>query len=281
MKNNRSIVNILRKALFAVLMGLVLLPHEAVAYIGPGAGFAVVSSFLVLFLTGFVAFFVILAWPFRALVRRFRINKILGNRKAKRVIVLGLDGMDPALTTRFMDEGKLPNFRLLREKGSFRELKTTTPSISPVAWSTFATGVNPGKHNIFDFYTRDPRNYLPVLSSVLISSYQKVIKIGPIRIPRLKVSVRSLRKSTSFWKLLGKQGVFCSVLRVPITFPPEKFYGTCLSAMCVPDLRGTQGSFTLFSPMKSETSKEGEFVGNYSRLTMNGDHFHGVIEGHR
>ena len=272
MKNDKSFVNIVRKAVFAVFIWLLLLPHEALAYIGPGAGFAVVSSFFILFLTGFVAFFAILAWPFRALMRRFKVRKILKHRRVRRAVVLGLDGMDPVLTTRFMDEGKLPNFSLLRDKGSFRDLKTTTPSISPVAWSTFATGVNPGKHRIFDFYTRDPRNYLPALSSVLISSYQKVMKFGPIRIPRLKVSVRSLRKSTSFWRLLGEQGVFCCVLRVPITFPPEKFYGTCLSAMCAPDLRGTQRSFTLFSLMKSETSEESAGLRSYGGSTSGRGH---------
>lgn len=269
----------LRKTIPAILLFLVFLPHEAYAYIGPGAGFAVVSSFFILFVTGFVAFFAIIAWPFRTLLRSLKLRKINKNRRVKRVVILGLDGMDPTLAARFMDEGKLPNFSYLREKGSFQKLDTTTPSISPVAWSTFATGVNPGKHRIFDFYTRDPRNYLPVLSSVQISSYEKILKIGPIRIPRKKVSVKFLRKSTSFWKILGEQGIFSSILRVPITFPPEKIYGTCLSAMCTPDLRGTQGSFTLFSPMRSEATTEGEFVGNFSPLKLNGDGFLGEIEG--
>lgn len=171
--------------------------------------------------------------------------------QARRIIVLGFDGMDPELCQQFMAHGKLQNLKKLSEKGSFKKLATTTPSISPVAWSTFATGVNPGKHRIFDFFTRDPRNYLPVLSSALISTG----KNGK------KATVKLLRKSTSFWKLLGKSKIFSTVLRVPITFPPEKFYGSCLSAMCVPDLRGTQGSFTLFTsePEESQPSK-GEII---------------------
>ena len=272
-------IDYLKKAGPLVLFFYILFPQNAFAYIGPGAGFAVVSSFFIIFFTGFIAIFALLAWPFRALIRHFKLKSVLKKRKVKKVVVLGLDGMDPGLTTQFMDEGKLPHFKQLHETGSYRELQTTTPSISPVAWSTFSTGVNPGKHRIFDFYTRDPNNYLPVLSSVKISTYQKIFKIGPIRIQRQKTSIKALRKSTSFWKILGEQGIFCSVLRVPITFPPEKIYGTCLSAMCAPDLRGTQGSFTFFSSGEYQTISEGEFVGNFSSLEMQGDHFKADIEG--
>ena len=86
-----------------------------------------------------------------------------GLRKAqiKRAIILGFDGMDPELTERFIAEGKLPNLAKLRDQGTFAKLQTTFPPISPVAWSTFMTGVNPGKHNIYDFLARDLSNYLP------------------------------------------------------------------------------------------------------------------------
>jgi len=78
-----------------------------------------------------------------------------------RVIVLGFDGADPDLASRFMDEGKLPNLAKLRAQGSYTPLATTRPAESPVAWSSFATGMNPGKHRIFDFLTRIPNTYLP------------------------------------------------------------------------------------------------------------------------
>ena len=113
-----------------------------------------------------------------------------------------------------MAEGLLPNFSSLAEQGSYEHLGTTCPPVSPVAWSSFSTGVNPGKHRIFDFYTRDPNNYLPVLSSVEIGT--SVRKIGPFKFNI--VNVKQLRRSESFWKILGDAGVFCSVLRVPITF---------------------------------------------------------------
>jgi predicted AlkP superfamily phosphohydrolase/phosphomutase len=237
-----------------------------------------VSSFLILLLTGIIAFFTLLLWPFRAIWLSLKRRKSLKHRKAKRVVVLGLDGLDPALTNRFMRQGCLPNFQTLQAEGTFRPLQTTYPSISPVAWSTFATGVNPGKHRIFDFFTRHPGNYLPVLSSTAIASSTKTLTFGPLKIPVKRTHVKFLRKSTSFWKILGKAGIFCSVLRVPITFPPEKFYGTCLSAMCTPDLRGTQGSFTLFSSKQSDSviDKTG---GTVMPLQVHGNRFEGSIPG--
>lgn len=245
--------HIYSRAFVISLLFLLLHSSNAWAYIGPGAGFAVVSSFLILFLTSIIALLTILIWPFRAVVFFVKRRKIQKHRKTKRVVIVGLDGLDPVLTNRFIRQGLLPNFQTLKEQGGFRPLRTTHPSISPVAWSTFSTGVNPGKHRIFDFFTRNPRNYLPVLSSTEISSYTKILKIGPLKIPLRRTSVKFLRKSISFWKILGNAGVFCSVLRVPITFPPEKFYGTCLSGMCAPDLRGTQGSFTFFTSKNSNT----------------------------
>ena len=226
---------------------------SAYAYIGPGAGFAFISSFFILFLTGFLAFLTIITWPVRAAFIYLKRRKVRGRSKVRRVVVLGLDGMDPLLARRFMDEGRLPNFSDLQNRGSFRPLETTIPAMSPVAWSTFSTGVNPGKHRIFDFFTRDPKNYMPMLSSAHISSKKAFRKIGPLKIPRRHTNVDFLRKSISFWKILGQNGIFSSVLRVPITFPPEKFYGAGLSAMCTPDLLGTQGTFSLYTTERPDS----------------------------
>src|SRR5882672_5857589 len=87
-------------------------------------------------------------------------------RTKQRVFVIGFDGMDPTLTKRWMDEGKLPNLQRLAETGTFSVLASTQPSESPTAWSSFATGVNPGKHNIYDFLVRDTNTYLPDLGMV-------------------------------------------------------------------------------------------------------------------
>lgn len=77
------------------------------------------------------------------------------------LVILGFDGADAKLTERWMDEGKLPNLAALRDQGSFRPLRSTVPSQTPVSWSTFATGLNPGRHAIFDFLKRDPQTYTP------------------------------------------------------------------------------------------------------------------------
>ena len=77
----------------------------------------------------------------------------------EKLIILGIDGMDPQLLTRFMQEGMMPNFSALAQKGSFRLLTTSIPPQSPVAWSNLITGMNAGGHGIFDFIHRDPRTF--------------------------------------------------------------------------------------------------------------------------
>ena len=233
-------------------------PARAEAYIGPGAGFAVVGSFLVMFgaiLSGLVALF---TWPVRYLIRAIKGRRAFARSRIKKFVILGLDGMDFGLTEKYLAEGKLPNLAKLREGGDFKSLATTVPSMSPVAWSSFQTGVNPGKHNIFDFLTRDKVSYLPKLSSVDIRGPRRSISIGKYQFPLGKADIRLLRKSKPFWKVLGEHGIFSGVIRVPITFPPEKFYGVCLSGMCVPDLRGTQGMFSFYT---TREYKEGERTG--------------------
>jgi len=226
---------------------VLLIPDKAQAYIGPGAGFAVVGSFLVMFtavLSGVLALF---TWPIRYIIRAIRGRRAFARSRVKKFVILGLDGMDPQLTEKFLAEGKLPNLARLRDQGCFKPLATTVPSMSPVAWSSFQTGVNPGKHNIFDFLTRDKQNYQPRLSSVDIRGPRRKINLGKYQFPLGKADIRLLRKSIPFWKILGEHGMFSNVIRVPITFPPEKFYGVQLSGMCVPDLRGTQGMFSFYT----------------------------------
>ena len=82
-----------------------------------------------------------------------------------RVIVLGFDGVDAGFTERWMDEGHLPHLAKLRDAGTFRPLRPTIPAQTPVSWSTFATGIDPGRTGIFDFLRRDPETYLPVFAA--------------------------------------------------------------------------------------------------------------------
>src|SRR5438309_5494298 len=254
--STRSARNLRQRGLLSVclvVIGLVLLfPLRSEAYAGPGAGFAVLSSFWTLFVAFLYSAYAFLTWPFRHLFRLLRHRKAYGKAQIKRAVILGFDGMDPELASRFIAEGTLPNLAKLRDQGTFRKLRTTFPAISPVAWSTFMTGVNPGKHNIYDFLARDTSNYLPYLSSAEIKGPKRHIKIGKYSIPFGKTEIKAMRKGTPFWHWLGNAGIFSSVIRVPVTFPPEKFQGVLLSGMCVPDLKGSQGTFCLCTTRVSD-----------------------------
>ena len=233
-------------------------------YIGPGAGFAFVGSFLILIVALALAFVSLLSWPFRVAARVLFLGWRRKRTPVRRVVVVGLDGFDPSHYRRLAAEGRLPNLKKLETDGAFSELLSSCPPISPVAWSSFMTGCNPGKHNIFDFLGRDTQTYLPELSSTKINSTPGSKR--PV--------IERRRKSKPFWHVLGEHGVFSTILRVPITFPPEPFRGLLLSGMCVPDLRGTQGSFTLYSTeppaegaptggLRIHVSREGNSIRTY------------------
>src|SRR5262245_30526427 len=166
-------------------------------------------------------------------------------RRAKqRVFVMGFDGMDPALARKFMDEGKLPNLKRLSEMGTFSKLETTQPSESPVAWASFATGVNPGKHNIYDFLVRDFETYMPDLGGVKKEPPKFLWGWLPTQRPK----ITSTRGGTSFWVHAGRDGVKSTVLTVPMTFPPEEIpHGVMLGGLPVPDIRGTLGTFSYWA----------------------------------
>lgn len=246
------------------------------SYIGPGAGFAFIGSFLTIVLSLIASLVSLLVWPFRMLWLALRRQGRFGNARVKKVIVLGLDGLDPNLTERWMAEGKLPNLQSLRDNGHYTRLRTTFPPLSPVAWSTFATGVNPAGHNIFDFLNRDLRTYAPELSSARVRNTTKFFKLFKWRIPFSRPSLELRRKSKPFWEILGKHGIGSTILRIPVTFPAMPFNGRLLSAMSTPDLRGTQGSFSWFTSDAIESSVEG---GLKLPLTRTTEGWHGVLPG--
>ena len=216
------------------------------AYIGPGAGFALGGSFLFALAGILLAFLAVLFWPVRVVIRSLKGRGRLKNARARRVIVLGLDGLDPGLCRQYMAEGKLPNLSRLQDEGTFRPLGTTWPAMSPVGWSTFGTGTDPSGHNIFDFLNRDMATHLPILSSTRLNK-TPARKLGPIHLPGGGHKFELLKRSKPFWKTCAEAGIESSILRIPITFPPDKFGGRMLSAMCVPDLRGTQGTFSHYT----------------------------------
>jgi predicted AlkP superfamily phosphohydrolase/phosphomutase len=246
-----------RLAAWSVVLAAGAAPAQA--YVGPGAGIAAAGTVLVLLGTFLLAFGIVLIWPVKAAVR-FATGFKLAKPKVKRVVIVGFDGFDPGKARELMDAGELPNLKRLAEQGVFRPLRTACPSISPVAWSSFATGVDASRHNIYDFLTRDPCNYMPTLSSTDIRTVPRTLNLGLAQIPLGRRPVyKLLQKSQPFWKLLGESRVWSSIVRVPITFPPQPFKnGVLLSGMCVPDVLGTQGSFSFYS---SKPRPAGKHIG--------------------
>ena len=189
-------------------------------------------------------------------------------RSKERVFVMGFDGMDPTLTSKFMAEGKLPNLQKLANAGTYRTLGSTQPSESPVAWASFATGVNPGKHNIYDFLVRDLDTYMPDLAMVKKEPPEFLWGTIPIKRPR----AISTRGGTSFWVTAGLDGIRSKVLTVPVTFPPEEVeHGELLAGLPLPDLRGTVGTFYYWSTdLSSFEEGSPEFGGYLKRLLFDG-----------
>jgi predicted AlkP superfamily phosphohydrolase/phosphomutase len=136
--------------------------------------------------------------------------------------------------------------------------------------------VNPARHNIFDFLNRDLQSYLPELWPSKVRPPARFWRIGRYRIPRERPSAELRRRSQPFWEILGKYHIDSTILRVPVTFPPEKFQGRLLSAMCTPDLKGTQGSFSHFTTQPSAARYTG---GDHFPLRRDGAEFVGELEG--
>lgn len=164
-----------------------------------------------------------------------------------RVVVLGFDGMDPRIAEKLLEEGRMPNFQRLADRGTFSRLETGIPPQSPVAWSNFITGCNPGGHGIYDFMGREPDTYLPFLSTTVTEEPDKTIKIGKWVIPLTSGKVYLLRGGTAFWEVLEEHDIPSVTLRLPSNFPPSGKKSRNLSGMGTPDILGTYGTFSFFT----------------------------------
>lgn len=163
-----------------------------------------------------------------------------------RLVILGFDGMDPKLAERWMADGMLPHFAQLAKTGHYQRLGTTNPPQSPVAWSSFATGTNPGVHGIFDFLRRDADDYMPQFSIARTIPPKHVLHLFGWSLPLDSGSVQNLRHGVPFWLKAEHEGDRATVLRVPVTYPPAPVT-RMLSGMGVPDLLGTQGTYTIYA----------------------------------
>ncbi len=195
----------------------------------------------------------------------------------KKMVILGFDGMDPHLLGKWMAEGKLPHLSALARQGGFSPLQTTHSPESPTAWASFATGVNAGKHNIYDFLVRDTTSYLPDLGMVTRTPPKFLFNYFPISKPKLT----SIRGGTSFWVTAGREGVRSDILTVPVTFPPEEVpNGFMLSGLPLPDIRGTMGTFSYYATDLSRYEEGNtEMGGILKRLVFEGDMASSELDG--
>lgn len=129
----------------------------------------------------------------------------------RKMLIIGIDGGTADLVTLFVKEGKLPLFEKLIREGCFGELKSTIPALTPPAWITSFTGVNPGKHNIFDFFKFDKKE------------------------KSLKLNTSLDRKYPCFWEILSQNKYKVGVYNVPCSFPVDKVNGFMVSGMTTPN----------------------------------------------
>ena len=165
-----------------------------------------------------------------------------------RMILLGIDGMDPVMLQRFMDQGEMPNFSRLAAQGGYMRLDTSVPPQSPVAWSNLITGMDSGGHGIFDFIALDRATMLPYLStSKTEAATTEPLAIGKWRIPLSSGKTLQMRDGKAFWEILEEHGVNTTMFRIPANYPPIETGGKALSGMGTPDMRGSSGTFSFYT----------------------------------
>jgi predicted AlkP superfamily phosphohydrolase/phosphomutase len=220
-------------------------------YLDPGQGFVFAQNtswFWAIILASLGSFLFFFKFMFRLFKKFFWLLLILllvliiggmmifgGQNNKNKVIILGIDGMDPVITEKMINDGLLPNFAALRKKGSYFHLATTIPAESPVAWASFATGLDASGHGVFDFIMRNPQDY-----SLFLSFNESPLMKG-------KTEVKFRRKGEPFWSILSKNKVPCFIYFCPNTFPPEPIYGKMLSGMGTPDILGNMGRYSFYS----------------------------------
>jgi predicted AlkP superfamily phosphohydrolase/phosphomutase len=133
--------------------------------------------------------------------------------KKRRVFVLSIDGVPYSFLKGQMAQGRWPHLARLVQEGSFARMRSVLPTISSVAWSTFMTGKNPGKHGIFGFVDHRPNSY-------------------EVFIP---TSVNMTSKT--LWEILSEGGKEVVVMNVPVTYPVRPVNGILVSGFLATSLK--------------------------------------------
>lgn len=231
-----------------IFLGLILTTY-IFAYIDPGTGFRFFSSFpFGVFLLPFIAFFI---KPFLKILKSKKViigiiviiigiiiilgvfKTIKKNNIKEKIIIIGIDALSPDITENLIKQQKLPNFTCLKAKGTYSRLITTNPAQSPVAWTSFATGCCPTNTELPDFIMREPNTY-KLFSSLATAQEFKF---------------RKNYKKPPFWQIIGQYNIPSTILWCPNTFPVDRT-GKILSGMGVPDILGTEGTFSFYTTEK-------------------------------
>lgn len=131
----------------------------------------------------------------------------------KRVLVVGLDGTPYTFLRKLIDEGHMPNLALLEKRGSLRQMRSSLPCVSSVAWTSFNTGKNPGKHGIYGFIDKMPGTYDTYIPT------SRHVAAKPI------------------WQILTDEGKKVIMANVPISYPPDAVNGILISDFLTPELK--------------------------------------------
>jgi predicted AlkP superfamily phosphohydrolase/phosphomutase len=172
----------------------------------------------------------------------------VGATEHPRFVVLGIDGLDPEILADVMARypERMASFRRLADEGGVHVLGTSTPPQSPVAWSNFITGRNPGGHGIYDFLHRDPLTRTAIPSTATAGHEDEIELWGDWQLPRDEAGA-SNRSGKAFWTLLREAGVPADVWRMPANFPVEPSAGLAFSGMMSPAIDSAYGECTFYT----------------------------------
>jgi predicted AlkP superfamily phosphohydrolase/phosphomutase len=192
-----------------------------------------------------------------------------GSPKYTRVILLGMDGLDPKITAPLMEQGQLPNFTKLSRRGGFSAMATSNPAQSPVAWASIATGKNPGHHGIFDFLGRRISDYMPELAILRMNPKNVFAKREAMFLP--------VMHGNTFWDYTSDNNIPSTILKWPMTFQPKQNRARLYAGLGVPDIKGGLGRYAFYTTKDMAKNEEG--AEKIIRVKANGNTIKTFISG--
>ena len=139
-------------------------------------------------------------------------DKLKSKASKKRAVLIGLDGTPYTLARRFIEDGTMPRLAEIASRGSLLQMDTSIPDISSVAWTSFMTGANPGRHGVYGFLDLQPNSY-----KIYFPNSRHI-------------------KSETLWDVAGRAGLRSVVINVPSTYPAQALNGILISGFVAVDL---------------------------------------------